>query len=80
MKTNHLILLLLAMGLSNFGCKEDGLQITAHLQLIYDQEPMIMNQKYTYPDGKAIILTRVSAYISDLAVHDQDQTKTLEEE
>jgi hypothetical protein len=57
---------LLIIGLTFFSCKKDGEPITIHLQLLYDGDPMVMQQEYAYPDGKTFIATKVSMYLSDI--------------
>ncbi len=61
------------------GCKEEKLNITLHIQLLYDGNPLLMQQEYSYPDGKVFSLTRVSMYLSDLIIGDEDQEQLLHE-
>lgn len=60
-----LILLVLVVFSS---CKKDTQNVDLTFKLLYDGDPMVMLDEYTFPSGELIKFTRFSFYISDLAV------------
>ena len=69
----RLLLLLTLPSLLVFqGCKDDPIDLNIQFFLTYGDEPLVMLQDYTYPDGRLMRISRVSFYLSDVAVSTKD--------
>lgn len=42
-----------------------------NLKLVYDNEPLVMFQDYTYPDGRTLAFTRFSFFTSNISLDDR---------
>ncbi|MCB0687074.1 MAG: hypothetical protein KDC53_11125 [Saprospiraceae bacterium] len=63
------------------GCQKDdeGVDVSIRMQLLYHGEPMLSQQAYSYPDGKAFILTKFSTYMSDLVIYNGNTSQELKD-
>ncbi|NND33680.1 MAG: hypothetical protein HKN76_13915 [Saprospiraceae bacterium] len=61
------------------GCKKDTTEVSVYFQLVYDGEPMIMQQEYLYPGGKTFIATKVSMYLSDLSIASNNESVVIDD-
>ena len=72
LKTNFSKLLTLAVVIMTMAsCSDDKGDMNINFKLTYDDAPMVMFQEYDYPSGGKFFLSRVSFYISDLALDDE---------
>lgn len=54
------------------GCSDDPVELNIRFFLTYQDEPLIMLQNYSYPDGRLMRISRVSFYLSDIAISTDD--------
>lgn len=66
----NLFVAVMALGMLA-SCGDDTGDLNMNIKLQYDGEPMVMLQNYTYPSGETFYLTKVSMYMSDIAVGEQ---------
>lgn len=79
-KIYQVLLLIVLLGISSCRKEEEkGIDVSIRLQLLYNGEPMVTQQNYTYPDGKAFVLTKFSTYLTDLAIQSGNQSEDLED-
>ena len=71
MKLKTLILGLMVIGLASCG-SDSSEALTLNFKMVYDDEPLVMFSPYTYPDGREIEFSRVSFYLSDFQLTDED--------
>ncbi len=60
-------------------CSEDDMDVTVQFRMRYGDQPLIIGNTYSYPDGKAIQFTRVSFFISDVKAYDDAKEYDLSE-
>lgn len=58
-------------------CGDDTTDVSMNFKLKYDNEPLVMLEDYTYPDGRTIRFTRISFYLSEIEALDQNNNTTL---
>lgn len=58
-----------------YGCTEEStLDVTLTFQMTYDDDPLVIGEDYRYPDGRLIQFTRLSFFISDVSLENDDQS------
>ncbi len=75
----QICLVVVVMGFLISGCKDDSLDVRVSMHLVYDGQPLVMLQDYTYPDGRKIQFTRFSMYLSDVRVFSGSESVELAE-
>ncbi len=65
------------IGTVSTGCTKK-IDAEVAFQLTYDGEPLIMLQEYEYPDGKKVIFSRFSFYLSDFQLAGGDKSVALQ--
>lgn len=66
-----LLLLLISIGSCKNNDKGDD-QICLNFKLVYNDDPLVMFQEYDYPQGNKIYFSKVSFYLSNLTIWNDD--------
>lgn len=83
MKTTIKLLMFLAFGVVIAGCENDDDQndqvgtLEVAYKLVYNGEPLVLFDDYSYSNGEAISFSRVSFYVTDMALGSGDKTAEL---